>query len=314
MNKMLMLDRIKAHYDEGGNIIQHLRALDNKAADDPNSKYDVLISYDFQAGTYSRSYNHEHKLKYTRRLSEIINGLKCKKDSILEAGVGEATTLVGLLNHEGMTFKNVYGNDISWSRIKFAQKFFRSKMSTFPRVDNDSQHGGGWKSQLFVGDIFSLPLLNNSIDIVFTSHSLEPNGGHEKELLEELYRVTNNYLLLLEPAYEFADETSRARMKKHGYVTNLYETARQLGYKVLMHELYGVSDNPLNPTGLILIEKGAAQSVEQPFCDPLTHTPMTIKGNVYFSEDSLISYPIVNDVPCLMKEYAIVTTKMNEFY
>ena len=77
--------------------------------------------------------------------------------------------------------------------------------------------------------MFNLPLLDNSIDIVYTSHSMEPNGGHEEELLAELYRVTNNYLILLEPAYEFASEEARARMRKHGYVTNLYETAKRLG-------------------------------------------------------------------------------------
>ena len=143
---------------------------------------------------------------------------------------------------------------------------------------------------------------------------MEPNGGHEEELLAELYRVTNNYLILLEPAYEFASEEARARMRKHGYVTNLYETAKRLGCKVLLCELYGFIENPLNPTEIILIEKNADQSVENPFCDPLTRTPLTLKGNVYFSEDSLLSYPIVNGVPCLMKDYAIVTTKMSEFY
>lgn len=152
------------------------------------------------------------------------------------------------------------------------------------------------------------------MDIVFTNHAMEPNGGHERELLEELYRVTNNYLILLEPTYEFANEEQRARMKFHGYVTNLFETAKQLGYKILTYELYGISGNPLNPTGLMIIEKNADQSVAQPFCDPLTHTPLQVKGNVYFSEDSLLSYPIVCGVPCLMKDYAVITTKLSEFY
>ena len=161
--------------------------------------------------------------------------------------------------------------------------------------------------------MFSLPLLDNSIDIVYTNHSIEPNGGHERELLEELYRVTNNYLILLEPTYEFASDEARARMKHHGYVTDLYATAKQLGLKVLTYEPYGMSTNPLNPTGLMIIEKNSRAFVEQPFCDPLTRTTLQIKGNAYFSEDSLISYPIVCGVPCLMKEYAVVTTKMSDF-
>jgi ubiquinone/menaquinone biosynthesis C-methylase UbiE len=42
------------------------------------------------------------------------------------------------------------------------------------------------------GNIFSLPFLHNSIDIVYTSHSIEPNGGKENLLLKELYRVARN--------------------------------------------------------------------------------------------------------------------------
>lgn len=51
-----------------------------------------------------------------------------------------------------------------------------------------------------------MPLKDNSIDIVYTSHSIEPNGGREEEALEELYRVANKYLILLEPDYELANE------------------------------------------------------------------------------------------------------------
>ena len=127
MEKLHILNRIKKLYAEGGNIIQHLRALDGKTADDPNSKYDVLISYDFQAGSYVAGFNPERTAKYTARLAGIIRGLNCRKDSLFEAGVGEATTLVGLLGHEDMNFKRVYGADISWSRIKVAQDFVKSQ-------------------------------------------------------------------------------------------------------------------------------------------------------------------------------------------
>lgn len=37
-------------------------------------------------------------------------------------------------------------------------------------------------------------------------------------------------------------------------------------------------------------------------------------GNAFFSEESLLAYPMVNEVPCLMKEYAVVATKLKERY
>ena len=176
--------------------------------------------------------------------------------------------------------------------------------------------GGATSCTLFVGDLFDIPLFNDSVDIVYTSHSIEPNGGKEEEALRELYRVTKNYLILLEPAYEFANEDARNRMVAHGYVKNLYATAKSLGYKILTYELYGVSTNPLNPTGLMIIEKNPDNNLSStmPFCDPITKTKLSVRGNVYFSEEGLISYPIVNGVPCLMKDYAIITTKMAHFY
>ena len=32
----------------------------------------------------------------------------------------------------------------------------------------------------------NIPLLDDSVDIVFTSHAIEPNRGREKQILKEL--------------------------------------------------------------------------------------------------------------------------------
>ncbi|WP_455655394.1 hypothetical protein [Phascolarctobacterium sp.] len=60
--------------------------------------------------------------------------------------------------------------------------------------------------------------------------------------------VANQYLILMEPAYELADEEAQARMKKHGYITELYKTAVELGYDIVEYSLYEMCANPLNPT------------------------------------------------------------------
>lgn len=35
---------------------------------------------------------------------------------------------------------------------------------------------------LIMGDMYSLPLVDNAVDIVFTRQAIEPNGGHELEM------------------------------------------------------------------------------------------------------------------------------------
>ncbi|MBE6085507.1 MAG: hypothetical protein E7203_08680 [Selenomonas ruminantium] len=173
---------------------------------------------------------------------------------------------------------------------------------------------------LAMADMFSLPLANSSVDIVYTNHAMEPNGGHEADLLKELYRVAREYLILLEPAYEFASAEAKARMERNGYIKNLYQTAKSLKYDVLTWELYGESANPLNPTGLMIIRKHPLEESSEKeikginYVCPLTHSNMEIMGNVYYSKESMLAYPIINGVPCLLSEYAVVATKMSDYF
>lgn len=294
MDKYSIMDRIKQIYTNNENIIKYLKQLDNRSA---NTTEDILISYDFQAGSYTEAYRSNPELKntYCQYLAEVIDQLGDYR-SIMEAGVGEATTLGNLISSLTVKPRQSYGFDISWSRIKYARRF----LASHHRSD----------AVLFTGDLFNAPLLDRSIDIVYTSHSIEPNGGREAEALQELYRITNRYLILLEPSYELANEEARSRMMEHGYVTRLYDAAKELGYDVIEHRLFEVSVNPMNPTGLMIIRKNnPIEEQPQPLCCPITRTALLQKGNVYYSEGSLLAYPIVEDIPCLLPQNAILATK-----
>lgn len=195
-------------------------------------------------------------------------------------------------------FENIYGFDISWSRVKCAQKFMQ-----------ENKKGN---INLFVGDLFNIPLADNSIDLVYTCHAIEPNGGKEKIALQELYRVTKQYLILMEPAYELAGDEAKNRMQMHGYVTELYKNAIELGYSVAEYSLYGMSANPLNPTGFMVIKKGKDNSKDNSqnnFCCPLTKKPLDFINGAYYSNQSLLVYPVLDEIPCLTKDSAIVATK-----
>ncbi len=298
MEKFKHLDKIKEIYAEGGNVIQYLRGIDKDDSRE-NTIEDILISYDFQSGSYIKSYASrlEYMNNYCQALATIIDDFG-DVDSIMEVGVGEATTLKTLLDCLSNKPKGQFGFDISWSRVKFAKEFL-----------NDFNYDS---VQLFTANLFEIPLADNSIDVVYTSHSIEPNGGKEKPALEELYRITRKYLVLLEPSYDFANEEARERMVKHGYVTALYQTALDLDYKIIENRLFDYCSNVLNPTGLIIIEKNDAQpKTGSNFVCPLTKTSLEkYDDHLLYSNESFLAYPVVDGIPCLLKENSILATKL----
>lgn len=296
MEKLSLLNKIEELYSQGINIIKYLKQLEGS---ENNSVEDVMISYDFQAGTYIKGYNEKKEFvnNYCRGILKVIEELD-DYNTIMEVGVGEATTLGVLLSMINDSNKISYGFDISWSRIKYANKFL--KQMNLKDV------------KLFTADLFNIPIKDNSIDIIYTSHSIEPNGGKERESLEELYRITNKYLILLEPAYEFANEDGKKRMIEHGYITNLYGMAVKLGYNVIIHRPFEESVNPLNPTGLIVIKKDPSvnENNKELLCCPITKGGLIKRSSCYYSKQGLVAYPIIEDIPCLLKENAIVATKL----
>ena len=289
------LNIIKNIYAKGGNIIQYLKDSGNLKN---NTDEIIMISYDLQSGNYIKyvKENPEFNEKYTLAVSKIFNKIGIKCNSILEVGVGEATTLANLIPKLQNIPKKIYGFDLAWSRVRYALEYMKKK-----NILN---------SFLFTGDLFNIPLADDSIDIVYTSHSIEPNRGREKEALLELMRITKKYLILLEPGYEFASAEAQKRMEKHGYIKNLYSTAISLGLKVIEHSLFNIYSNPLNPTGLMIIEKDPKNNkdVHNPLICPITKTPLELIRNSFFTKEGLLVYPIIDGVPCLLRDNAIIAT------
>lgn len=296
MEKYKRLQKIKDLYAEGGNIIQYLKDVNNRSF---NEVEDILMSYEFQSGTYIKNFYilKEHRVNYCSALAKLIDKFE-EVDSIIEVGVGEATTLTTLISLLKYKPAHIFGFDISWSRLKFAKGLLKD--FKFHDVN------------LFAANLFEIPLLDNAIDIVYTSHSIEPNGGKEEIALKELYRITKKYLILLEPSYELAGLEARERIKKHGYVTELYNTAKKLNYSIIEHRLFDYSANPLNPTGLIIIEKErpASPSLTKLVC-PVSYTElMPYNEHLLYSKDSYLAYPVVDNIPLLLKENAILASHL----
>lgn len=306
MNKSYMTNELKAVYENGGNIIDYMHR--NERGIVKNSIEEILISYDFQAGSYYDEYkkNKDGFNQYHNQLARILSQYIQGNCSIMEAGVGEARSLVPILNRlDTKKIESVYGFDLSWSRIKYAEKFERDyKETDYPKI------------QFWVGDIMSMAVQDSAVDVVFTVGACEPNGGKEKELLQELYRVARRYLVLFEPVYEFASEEAKKRMERYGYVTKLYETAEGLNYNIVKHELLDISLNPLNPMGVIVIEKDMKErnAGESIFCDPVSKAGLEKHMDAWFCKESMLAYPVIGDIPLLMEKYAVVATKYSFFH
>jgi ubiquinone/menaquinone biosynthesis C-methylase UbiE len=264
-----------------------------------NSSVATLIAYDLQAGSYvaAARATPEGRVRWCGLLSEILNPYITEQSSILEVGCGEATTLAGVLKRLNNTPRHALGFDISWSRCT---------------------EGLGWLSEhnaqarLFVADLFNIPLEDASIDVVYTSHSIEPNGGREEDAIRELMRIARRAVVLIEPIFELANAEAQARMHSHGYVRGLKETAERLGSKISEYRLLAYSANTLNPSGLVLIEKepGKAADSEPAWRCPLTHLPLDDLGDVFASAQSGLVYPVLRGIPMLRAEHGIVASKM----
>lgn len=292
---MESLRTIQKAYHKGENIVSYLtkggRSKRNKAEA-------IRISYDLQGGSYIKQTRKNPKFceQYTKAIAKVVNNLNVPCSSILEAGVGEATTLAHLIPKLKRVPAKIYGFDLSWSRVRYAVAYAKKRKVRRPF--------------LFMGDLFNIPLADHSIDIVYTSHSIEPNGGREKEALLELARVARKYLILLEPSYEFAGEKARKRMRTHGYIKNLYSTARALSLEVVEHRLFDLYLNPLNPTGLMVIKISSkkTKALNNPLTCPITKTPLELTRNSYVSREGLFAYPVIDGVPCLSKENGVIAT------
>lgn len=286
---------LRAALANGENIMALLR---KRYGSQFNTEEFIEISYDLRAGMETDFLKDPAHGQYVKDSAAELARVLCQygePTSYLEAGVGEATTLSYLLQAYGSKSLNAHGFDLCWSRIYRARQWLAQE--GVPGVN------------LCTGSLTRIPFVDNSFDVVCTVESVGENAEHEAQILSELYRVASRYLILLEPAFELAAPEAQARMVQHGYCRDLVGHAKELGMRVVEYKPFPLVENPLNPLGLIVIEKEPARpSVTPRYRCPKYHTPLTRHDQVYFSEDSFIIYPIVAQIPCLRAENAIVAT------
>lgn len=294
---MLGLDAIRAAYDRGENITELLR---EKGAN-YNSIESIELAYDLQAGTYVTGLLKDKKI-FEERACEIGEALASHVsflDTFLDCGAGELTTLSGVSHYLPANIK-LFAFDLSLSRlnagIRFASRAMRYNLfnSLVP----------------FAACMDNIPLHDNSIDVIFTNHAIEPNYGRELPILKELLRVSRKKMLLFEPSFEDNSEEGQLRMKKLGYVRDLPKWIEMAGGVLVDKFPLSCVTNKLNPTYCYVVEKKdvspSCELSDINFRCPLSNAELKDRGSYLWSREGAYVYPKINDISLLRSKDAIL--------
>ena len=294
--KNLSINDLRQAYSRKENITKLLsqqRGMDREEV--------IEVAYDIQSGSYAKGAlsNPERLQRYAQEIFQLCGGCINDHTSILDCGAGELTTISALSQHLP-EHTRLLACDISLSRLRvgrrFAEKFMRG----------DLHH----KLDLFVADMGRMPLADKCVDVVFTSHALEPNHGREAILLRELLRISRRHVILFEPSWENATDAVRARMDEHGYVRDLPRHIKEAGGRLISVEPLPHSLNPMNPTYCYILEVASQCSpdgkVVPAFQCPRSGFQLQKRSNYWWSMDGGWAYPEIEGISCLRTKHGVL--------
>jgi SAM-dependent methyltransferase len=287
-------------YASGANVTLHLQQELGASSNTPDI---IEMAYDLQAGSYIAYAKAQHaELEgYAAEMAGILAPYLDPDVTILDVGCGELTTLTHVVNRLDVHRGRLMAFDISFSRLYVGRTYASSHM-------NGNAYS---RLSLFTADMSEIPLPDKSIDLVISSHALEPNHGRETLLLREILRVARRHAVLFEPSYELNSDEGRARMDRLGYVRGLRVCATELGADLIDVIRLANIANPLNPTAAFILKSPssvASSASELVFSDPGSNSPLINRDNYLFSPERGVSYPIIEGIPILRSSAAVLTS------
>ena len=249
----------------------------------------IKLAYDSQSGSYLNFFK---RLKTNRKfevyypLVNLINKEFKNVKSILDFGCGELTTSFYIFKNLKHKIKNYFANDISFNRLLIGSIELKKKLSK----DNFK------KFKIFCNSDYHLPFKKNSIDLIITIHSLEPNNLTKLKILDELLRVSRLGIIMMEPHYEIGDIIQRNRMKKLGYIRGIEKILKQkkINYKIIRKKFH---INNKNKSSIFILKKNVKKKVVQNnFVDPFHRTKLIEYDNILYSNKTLRAFPIINGI------------------
>ncbi len=303
--KYLNVSKAKSVYAAGGNVTEYLR---KEIGSPVNTSEIIEIAYDLQAGSYIEGVqeNMGQAKASACELARLLAPHMEDGNTLLDVGTGELTTLSLLLASLDMKIGHAFAFDISWSRLYKGLEFSHTILKENASLITP-----------FVADMKAIPLADKCIDVVTSSHALEPNGGNLSGLLKELFRVCKEKLVLFEPSYELNSDEGRKRMDRLGYIKDIEGTVAKLGGKLL--DVTPVSNvaNPLNPTACYVIEpakrdfRSAAPSGDRAaFTVPGTAFELMKTDGFWYSKETGLAFPELKGIPILKSVNGILASHL----
>lgn len=253
-----------------------------------NEKDSVRISYDIQSGSYIKFFS---KLKKTKikniyyPLVEAINNNFTNFKTILDFGCGELTTSKYIFGNLKKNIKHYFATDISLNRIFLGKKYLEKTLK--PKSFK--------KFKFFCNSANRLPFKDSSIDLILTTHALEPNKKNLKNLIKELFRVTKFGMILMEPHYESACLAQKKRMRKLNYIQGLEKELLKYSsdLKIIKKKYHS---NNLNKSSIFILKKSNNNINKSSYIDPIDKSELRKIHNFLYSENNSRLYPNFNDI------------------
>jgi SAM-dependent methyltransferase len=293
------LRELRALFDQGVNITTELK---RRAQTSENSIEAIRIAYDFQSGVSIKSFleNSAYPQQLTDLFATTIARYFPHAHSILDVGCGELTN-TSCLYSKLKGFDGFFAMDLSISRLLMGRAFVQGRYLALAAMD------------LFAGSMDDLPFGNDSIDLVVSSHAVEPNRGRENEIISELARVSRFGLILQEPDYQRASAKQKQRMDELGYVDGIDSAVRKCGHDLNIIPL-PIWVNELNKTSFFVVRKlEPKKERSRTYVDPVSKSPLIRDGEFFFSPERGVLYPIVRGIPNFDVSSSIICTKFESF-
>jgi len=292
-----------ATYNNGTNISTYL------SSNYPDLSLDQIIeiTYTIQAGSYVQIAKDNNLFMAKRAEAMLRKPLIDVLDSsnlILDCGTGELTSLVQLLRAYPLK-SQILAYDGSLPRLIHGRAY--AKEYADPCIQN---------IRLFCGDSTLIPIASKSIDCCMSIHAIEPNGCQVNQILKELSRVSKEWVVLVEPIYELADSSQRARMDSLGYAKGILRALSLYGLEIVyQYPLEHFSGNLLNKSHLIIARHLSVSTITRSpsYTCPVTNSCLSQFGPYLGGRNTPWSYPIFRNIPILKKGNGILTGPIYSF-